>query len=304
MRKVIGVGETVLDIIFKDDQPQKAVPGGSTFNCMISLSRAGVPSLFVSELGNDKVGVLIRNFMKENNLSDAYLDSYDNGSSPVALAFLDKDRNASYQFYRKFPEIRMNQELPAISREDILVISSYFAVNPDVRGTLLHLLDAAKEQYALIFYDINFRRPHASEKDSLMPSFIDNFRYADIIRGSDEDLEILFGSNPPDFRMEDEENKAFIITRGEKGIYLQTPLFRKEYSVEVLTPLSTIGAGDSFNAGLIYGLINLGITKEKLLCAEEPVWDRAIDYAKRFAAEVCRSYDNYVSWEFIRTLQQ
>lgn len=37
MRKVIGIGETVLDIIFRDEQPISAVPGGSTFNAMVSL---------------------------------------------------------------------------------------------------------------------------------------------------------------------------------------------------------------------------------------------------------------------------
>ena len=42
-QRVIGIGETVLDILFKDDQPQKAVPGGSTFNSIVSLGRAGVP---------------------------------------------------------------------------------------------------------------------------------------------------------------------------------------------------------------------------------------------------------------------
>ena len=42
MRRVIGIGETVLDIIFKDDQPISAVPGGSTFNCLVSLGRCGV----------------------------------------------------------------------------------------------------------------------------------------------------------------------------------------------------------------------------------------------------------------------
>lgn len=40
--RVIGIGETVLDILFKEDQPQKAVPGGSTFNSIVSLGRAGV----------------------------------------------------------------------------------------------------------------------------------------------------------------------------------------------------------------------------------------------------------------------
>ena len=43
MRKVFGIGETVLDIIFRNDQPLKAVPGGSTFNAMISIGRTGTP---------------------------------------------------------------------------------------------------------------------------------------------------------------------------------------------------------------------------------------------------------------------
>ena len=55
MRKVIGIGETVLDIIFKNEQPIGAVPGGSVFNGIISLGRAGVNASFISEAGNDRV---------------------------------------------------------------------------------------------------------------------------------------------------------------------------------------------------------------------------------------------------------
>ena len=56
MRKVIGIGETVLDIIFKGDTPINAVPGGSVFNGLISLGRSGVKTTFISETGNDRVG--------------------------------------------------------------------------------------------------------------------------------------------------------------------------------------------------------------------------------------------------------
>ena len=56
MRKVIGIGETILDIIFRDEQPIGAVPGGSMFNGLISLGRVGVSSAFISETGNDRVG--------------------------------------------------------------------------------------------------------------------------------------------------------------------------------------------------------------------------------------------------------
>lgn len=47
MRKVFGIGETILDIIFRNDQPQKAVPGGSVFNGLISLGRLNVPRMFL-----------------------------------------------------------------------------------------------------------------------------------------------------------------------------------------------------------------------------------------------------------------
>ena len=56
MRKVIGIGETILDIVFKNNQPTKAVPGGSVFNGLISLGRAGVDATLISEVGNDRVG--------------------------------------------------------------------------------------------------------------------------------------------------------------------------------------------------------------------------------------------------------
>ena len=62
MRKVIGIGETILDIIFKNDQPIGAVPGGSMFNGLISLGRAGMSAAFISETGDDRVGQRIIRF--------------------------------------------------------------------------------------------------------------------------------------------------------------------------------------------------------------------------------------------------
>ena len=68
MRKVIGIGETILDIIFRDNRPTAAVPGGSVFNGIVSLSRTGVPVCFISETGNDRVGDIILRFMRDNHI--------------------------------------------------------------------------------------------------------------------------------------------------------------------------------------------------------------------------------------------
>lgn len=56
MRRVIGIGETILDILFKNDQPTVAVPGGSVFNGLVSLGRTGANVTFISEVGGDHVG--------------------------------------------------------------------------------------------------------------------------------------------------------------------------------------------------------------------------------------------------------
>ena len=66
MRKVIGIGETIFDIIFKNEQPTAAVPGGSTFNGLISLGRMGQNVTMITETGNDRVGKTIKAFMEEN----------------------------------------------------------------------------------------------------------------------------------------------------------------------------------------------------------------------------------------------
>ena len=73
MRKVIGIGETILDIIFKNEQPTVAVPGGSTFNGIISLGRMEVPVTMITETGNDRVGKTIKQFMEENGVNSDYV---------------------------------------------------------------------------------------------------------------------------------------------------------------------------------------------------------------------------------------
>ena len=70
--KVFGIGETVFDIIFKDNQPQRAVPGGSTFNALVSLGRVGVPCSMVTEVGDDQVANIIYKYLIDNGVDTTY----------------------------------------------------------------------------------------------------------------------------------------------------------------------------------------------------------------------------------------
>ena len=73
MRRIIGVGETVLDIIFRNDQPVKAVPGGSAFNAIVSIGRAGMPCVMATEVGDDHVGDIVTAFLRDNNVDTSYV---------------------------------------------------------------------------------------------------------------------------------------------------------------------------------------------------------------------------------------
>lgn len=86
MRKIIGIGETVLDIIFKDGQPIGAYPGGSTFNAMVSLGRSGMNTTFISEVGSDRVGDFIRKFLIENGVNADGVAAFPGSKSPISLA--------------------------------------------------------------------------------------------------------------------------------------------------------------------------------------------------------------------------
>lgn len=307
MGKAIGIGETILDILFHDNRLEKAVPGGSVFNSMVSLARCGIPNLFISELGKDRVGRLILDFMVENNLSTENIELFDDGNSPVSLAFLDKQQNAEYQFYRNFPEKRLQITLPEIEEDDIVLLGSYFAVNRIMRKKVGELLQCAVKRGALIYYDINFRKPHAAEKEELMPAFRENFTAASIVRCSREDLETLFPGTSPETVYEEYIAPAcssLVVTGGAEATLVVTATFRKRYPVEIIRPVSTVGAGDNFNAGFVYELFRQKITSSDLQEVDEATWDRLIDTAHHFAKEACLSLDNYIPAEFAEMFKQ
>jgi fructokinase len=307
MRKVIGIGETILDIIFKENQPYKAVPGGSVFNGLISLSRLNIPVSFISEIGNDHVGDIIADFLKENKISTDYVDRFPDGKSPVSLAFLDNDNNANYIFYKDYPKQRLDVPLPRINEDDIFVFGSYYALNPVLRERMVEFLQYAKERKAIIYYDPNFRKAHAHEAIRLIPTVLDNLEYADIVRGSDEDFHNLF-SKTESAHIYEEHIKFychdFITTHGPQGVNLFTDRFIHHFDSKPVVPVSTIGAGDNFNAGIIYGLLKYDVRHQDLKTLDKETWSKIIGCGIDLSTEVCQSYNNYISREFAHSYTQ
>ncbi|MFC2622068.1 MAG: carbohydrate kinase [Prevotella denticola] len=303
MRKVIGIGEAVLDIIFKDNKPVEAVPGGSAFNAITSLGRCGVSTSFISEAGNDHVGKYIIEFLKNNGVNADNVTTFPDSKSPVSLAFLNEKNDAEYIFYKDHPHDQLEFTYPDIQPDDIVLFGSFYAVNPVIRPQLVGLLDYARSHGAIIYYDVNFRPAHKDEVIRITPNLIENLDYADIVRGSHEDFATLYKKGDADKVYNAEISfycRQFIYTHGSQPVEVRGGRdMKKSYPVPDTKVVSTIGAGDSFNAGFIFGMLKQGITRSDLergLTGEQ--WDSLIGCALSFSADCCKDIFNYVSKKF------
>ncbi|GAB6983023.1 carbohydrate kinase family protein [Prevotella dentasini] len=303
MSKVIGIGETVLDIIFKNNRPVEAVPGGSTFNALTSLGRCGVNASLISEAGHDRVGDYVVDFLRANGVNADSVSSFPGSKSPVSLAFLNDRNEAEYIFYKDHPHDKLEFSLPDIQPDDIVLFGSFYAVNPVIRQQVAGLLDYARQRRAIIYYDVNYRPVHRDEVIRITPNLLENLDYADIVRGSEEDFATLYRKEGADKVYDSEISfycRRFIYTRGAEPVEVRGENgFRKAYPVGNTHTVSTIGAGDNFNAGFIFGMLKEGITRADLEHGlTERQWDRLIASGLEFAAECCKDIFNYVSREF------
>ena len=303
MRKVIGIGETILDIIFRDDQPIGAVPGGSMFNGLISLGRSGVDAAFISETGNDRVGRRIISFLEDNHVDASNISVYPEAKSPVSLAFLNESNDAEYIFYKDHPHDRLEFITPDIQPNDVVMFGSFYAINPVIRPQMLAFLQYAHEQGAILYYDVNYRASHLKDLVKVTANILENFELADIIKGSSEDFENMYNKTGADsvYRSQiDFYCKNFIYTQGAQPIEFRAQGgLAKQYPVAATQTVSTIGAGDNFNAGFVYGLLKYGVTRDMLDAGvPEDVWDAVIAEAQQFAANVCGSINNSVDTAF------
>ena len=285
-KRVIGIGETVWDILFKNDQPQKAVPGGSTFNSIVSLGRAGVDCAMVTEAGDDHVGDLICQFLRNNGVTTDYVCRHAGTKSHLSLAFLDENNDAQYTFYKDHASVAMNGALPDITAEDIVLFGSFFAINPAIRTVVEPLLQRAREAGAWLYYDINFRKTHIADLPDVMSNIEENMQMADIVRGSTEDFLYLYGTHDGQAVYEHVKPmcRTLILTDGARSIHVYTPDGCQTYPVQQIETVSTVGAGDNFNAGYIYAILQ-GINNQ----AER------IAMAQRWSQDVCRQMSNNIS---------
>jgi len=203
------------------------------------------------------VGDFIVDFLNNNNVNTNYLQLFEKGKTAIALAFLNDQNDASYSFYHNYPDKRLQGEFPTVNKDDFVLFGSYFAISLETRQGVLRFIQQAREAGAVIIYDPNFRHPHLHEMEALRPNIEENIKLADIVRGSHEDFQLIFNTKTASDtyeKIKEFGNPKLIYTQSNKEVVFISGNGQFSIPVPKIKAISTIGAGDNFNAGLIYSI--------------------------------------------------
>lgn len=293
------LGESLLDVIFNNLNEVVAKPGGSMLNAAVSMARMDLEVSHISELGDNQVALMLVNFLKKEGINTSNIKQYHKTNTSVALAFLDQDKKPSYQFVNAYPAVRSLPAIPEFKTGDLLLFGSIYSVSQPIREDFLKYLHAALNAGTLLMYDPNMRHKHHLENQHMKEAVMENMRLAHIIKASDEDCLNLFGKGNPEYYFDKIQsinpNALILITLGEHGAVARSKKVLMRTDAIKIQLVSTVGAGDAFNAGIVKVLSELNITQSNIIHINEAQIMTMLNSGTKRAAEVCTSYDNYIA---------
>ncbi|MBM7599380.1 2-dehydro-3-deoxygluconokinase [Virgibacillus halotolerans] len=270
MNDVITIGESMITFDPDVKGPMKYVNGfrkkvgGAELNVAIGCSRLGLKAGWISRLGNDEFGRYIQTFARGEGIDVSQLSLVE--SYPTSLNFKEimEDGNVRTFYYRdKSPTLTMT---PADLNEayfkqaKILHFTGIFpAIGPNHIKIVEQAIALAKRHGLKVSFDPNIRLRMWSKQEAretlskLLP-------HVDILLAGDEEMDIIIGESDPKMIIEKAKQLGIsyiAIKQGDKGavgyyggdIVVAPP-------VKASKVVDTVGAGDGFNAGILYGILH------------------------------------------------
>jgi fructokinase len=253
MSKIVCFGEVLWDVF-----PNLKKIGGAPLNVATRLQSFKNDVTMISAIGNDDLGKLILDYLKEHNINSSeiqVLNDFETGE--VAVTLNDKGV-ASYEIVhpKAWDKIQFTKEASALVKQaDAFVFGSLITRDKVSKNTLDKFLEIANYK----IFDVNLRTPFY-EKNIL----IELMQKADFIKFNDEEIyEIATYLNSPyknleqniRFLSKETNTKQICVTKGEHGavlLYDDTQFYNSGYQIKVA---DTVGSGDSFLATLISNLL-------------------------------------------------
>lgn len=254
--RTLVVGEALIDIVVRDGSTTEHV-GGSPANVAMGLSRLDHPADLLAHVGTDERGQRIVEHLAEQGV---HLVPGSDGAphTPTATARVDAHGVATYEF-----DLPWDPPATDTAGATHLHTGSIAATLEPGASRVLDLVRATRE-VTTVSYDPNLRPSIMGEAHDVRSRVEELVGLADVVKVSDEDLRWLYAGAP----VADVAHlwgqlgpSVVVVTRGPDGALVLLPATGQEHlaPAAIARVVDTVGAGDSFMAGLLSGLLDAGL---------------------------------------------
>ncbi|MEU6998285.1 carbohydrate kinase [Nonomuraea sp. NPDC046570] len=294
MTGVAVIGEAVADAFVSPGQGTLTLevrPGGSPANTAVALARLGTPTRFIGRLAGGAMGTLLRDHLATSGVD---LTSCVAAAERPTLAItaIDASGRAAYDFYTQGTAdwLWTAEELAGRTPYDVECLhAGSLALVVEPGGPLIERALARVRPHATISLDPNVRTslvPVTAYREAL-PRWA---RLADILRVSDEDLAHLeLSAEQACATWHGYGVRLVVVTLGAQGAFASLDGARVSVPAVEVEPVDTVGAGDTFTAGLLHVLRSRGRLGGRLDTLTPDDVRAALAFGTRAAAETCKA---------------
>lgn len=284
---VVSIGEALIDIVQPQDGEVTEHVGGSPANVAVGLAALGHPTLLATNLGKDERGLRITDYLAERNVA-LTPGSRDAARTSTAKAMLDADGAATYDF-----DLTWDIPVPDLSGVGHVHTGSIAATLQPGASAVFEAMAMARAS-GTVSYDPNARPTIMGEAHEARSIIEECIGRSDVIKASAEDVEWLYqGASIEEVaRLWGRLGPALVVvTDGGNGahVYQSSTDAHDRVPAPTVDVIDTVGAGDSFMAGLISGLLDAGLlgsvqARQRLEGASAWTISAAVDRALSTAA--------------------
>lgn len=236
--------------------------GGSVGNTAKVLGKLKQNPIFITNVGNDQVGDFLKREMESSNVNMSYSQTTDKGSI-ICLAVLD-DTGDRTMFtwippWSALDNYTTNSFSEELYKKPAIVFSSGMSLTNNIESgeALLDFFRCMKESQSILVFDLNIRVESYGYQPGRRQLFNEVLQYADIIIGSgiEEFGQITGKSNMEEAVLSLANKDRCIIARdGGSPVLIQDGYEQETVEVDLVTPVNTVGAGDTFDAAFLMAL--------------------------------------------------
>jgi fructokinase len=290
---ILSCGEALIDMLPRTSAQGEPCfapyPGGAVMNTAVALGRLGVPSAFLSGLSTDLFGQMLTDALTASHVDTTLAIR---SARPTTLAFVRLEGGqASYAFHDENSAGRMivPADLPDLPDHIQALFFGGISLMVEPSATTYEALmtrEAGSRRVLMI--DPNIRAAFIADEPGYRARIARMIGMAHIVKLSDEDLRWLSGLGPV------EDLAPTLLTRGPAAVFVTegargAHAFTRKHHVFVpaskVTVADTVGAGDTFNAGILAALFRANLLNPDALDdLPEPALIRTLDLGTRAAA--------------------